>query len=94
MFGIYNIAYMTKSTSPSEPVSLLSLRRGETGWVYAVSGGDTQVARLAGLGLCEGARVEIVRGEDPLILKVCRTRIGIARGLAERILITTRNEAA
>lgn len=74
------------------PTSLLSLPRGEAGWVYSVEGTDAHVARLAGLGLCEGARVEIVRKEDPLILKVCRTRIGIARQLAERIQITTHHE--
>ena len=85
---------MSKPDATSEPVSLLSLSRGETGWVYAVNGQHAQITRLAGLGLCEGARVEIVRGEDPLILKVCRTRIGVARQLAEHILVTTHHTTA
>lgn len=85
---------MHKSDVTATPVALLTLSRGEAGWVHAVHGNPDQVARLAGLGVCTGARVEIVRGQDPLILKVCGTRIGIARQLAASILVTTQHVAA
>lgn len=79
---------MTQTHKQMEPVPLASLARGEQAWIYSITDTGDQAARLAGLGLCEGARVQIVLGKDPLIVHVCRSRVGIARPLAERIWVT------
>jgi len=39
------------------------------------------VDRLAGLGLCVGRLVEMVQYGDPMIVRACGTRIGLARSV-------------
>jgi Fe2+ transport system protein FeoA len=42
-------------------------------------------ARLKRLGICEGRRVQLVKADDPLIVRVVGTRVGISAQLSPAI---------
>jgi Fe2+ transport system protein FeoA len=50
-----------------------------------VDGADT--VRLQALGLCRGRRVELVKGGDPLIVRVMGSRVGLAGKLAAKVMV-------
>jgi ferrous iron transport protein A len=54
-----------------------------------VAGGQAVYARLAGLGLVAGARIEIYRNDahGPVILAHRHARIALGRGVAERVMV-------
>lgn len=92
MFGIHNRQHMNPTSSQSGAdaaalQSLLALADGQPGRIHSIAETGPHAQRLSGLGLCEGARVFIIRRDDPLILRVCRTRVGIAHSLARHILV-------
>lgn len=74
-------------TSGDAVRTLATLAPGEVGQVTAITVVEPHGARLAGLGLHEGVGVTVVRAGDPLILKIGRTRIGLARRLAAAIQV-------
>lgn len=43
------------------------------------------IQRLKTLGICIGRRVELVKGGDPLIVRVFGSRIGMSAELASRV---------
>lgn len=49
--------------------------------VQRVEAESADALRLKRLGICEGRRVQIVSGGDPLVLRVVGTRIGLSRRL-------------
>jgi Fe2+ transport system protein FeoA len=55
------------------------------GIVRKIETDDEETQRLKMLGVCAGRRVELVRGGDPLILKVFGSRLGLAAALAARV---------
>lgn len=57
------------------------------GIVRDVETDDEETARLKTLGVCPGRRVELVRGGDPIILKIFGTRLGLAGALAARVRV-------
>ena len=57
------------------------------GIVRDVETDDEETARLKTLGVCPGRRVELVRGGDPIILKIFGTRLGLAETLAARVSV-------
>ncbi len=48
---------------------------------------DEEMQRLKTLGVCLGRRVELVKGGDPLILKIFGSRLGISAGLATHVQV-------
>jgi Fe2+ transport system protein FeoA len=90
------------STSAAIPdtdvVSLASLRQGQTGVIRETQLDPDDAALLKAMGLCTSATVKVVRAGQPCVVAVggagenCACggtcRIGLARGLAERVLVT------
>jgi Fe2+ transport system protein FeoA len=55
--------------------------------VVEMSCGDQEACRLRALGLCEGARVNVVDARHATLLEVRGTRIAIGRALSEGIVV-------
>ncbi len=78
---------MTKGTAQGKRLSDLAV--GTRARVLGVTGGHAMHARLAGLGLVAGARIEIHRNDasGPVILAYRNARIALGRGVAERVMV-------
>lgn len=57
------------------------------GIVRHIETDDEETQRLKTLGICVGRRVELVRGGDPLVLKIFGSRLGLAGVLASRVTV-------
>lgn len=73
-------------------ISLNQLKPGETGVVKAAPTTGDDAAVLAAMGLCCNAKVRLCRAGEPCIVAVLGgkgggCRIGLARPLADRILV-------
>ncbi len=82
-------------------VPLTTLRRGESGFIHEARLEREDAALLRAMGVCIGSRVRINRVGDPIVVAVTRgrskncrcggagggCRIGLARELAERIMV-------
>ena len=55
--------------------------------VLEVRCGDREACRLRALGLCEGARVDVVDARHAVLLEVRGTRIAIGRALSAGITV-------
>lgn len=78
---------MDSSQAIHAAIPLASLAATRCAVVTAMPDDPTLAARLTGLGLGEGRLVEVVRNGDPLIVRACGARIGLARGLAEAMRV-------
>jgi ferrous iron transport protein A len=76
---------------PSVP--LTTLRRGDVAEIAQVLGAPEQIRRLEELGLSGGARLEIVRGGSPCIVRVAGTTLCFRDDELLRILVTPRKTA-
>jgi Fe2+ transport system protein FeoA len=52
-----------------------------------MDGDDGDAVRLKAMGLCLGRRVQLVKGGDPLIVRVIGTRVGLSARLAEQVFV-------
>ena len=84
--------------APVVAVPLTALRVGQCGVVCETCLSDRDAAMLRAMGLRPKARVRICRLGEPCIVEVmgstpggCGCRIGLARPLAERIMIGAEN---
>ncbi len=68
--------------------SLCCARNGQSGCILKLIGEAGEAARLRDLGLCEGARVTVLREGDPLVVRVEDARFGIGRAAAMNVLCT------
>ena len=50
--------------------------------VQRIDAEEVDAARLKRLGICEGRQVQLVKADDPLIVRVVGTRVGISAWLA------------
>ena len=55
--------------------------------VRGIETDDEEMQRLKMLGVCVGRRVEMVRGGDPLILRIFGSRLGLSAELAARVRV-------
>lgn len=67
--------------------TLASCRAGSWAMVVEVHCGDQEACRLRALGLCEGARVNVVDARNALLLEVRGTRIALGRALGVGITV-------
>ena len=67
--------------------SIEQLAPGEMALVAEINADDVDAARIKRLGICEGRRVQLVKGGDPLIVRVVGTRVGLSARFAARILV-------
>lgn len=81
------------SSSPLIPLSLVAC--GQWVWVRDVTADAKSSHRLHDLGIVRGARLRMVQDDGRLILvAVGDTRVGLARGLAQRVRVQLEEESA
>ena len=61
------------------------LHAGRCGAIVRVQADPSDVNRLAGMGICVGRQVQLVKRGDPMILRVYGTRIGLSSRLGRGI---------
>ena len=88
----------TKPDAPSRRVALAHMRRGDVGVIQSASLAGDDAALLGAMGLCCNAHVRLCRAGEPCIVAIATgkgagCRIGLARPLAERILVDIRVKA-
>ncbi|MCI0332566.1 MAG: FeoA domain-containing protein [Planctomycetes bacterium] len=77
--------------SPSvETIPITQLRRGEVADISQVVGSAEQVRRLEELGLRAGARLEVVRGGSPCIVRVGGAKLCFRHDELLHVLVTPR----
>jgi Fe2+ transport system protein FeoA len=85
-------ALAAQSTQPSSAehrascTALCCARNGDSVCVAALVGNCSEAARLREMGLCEGARVQVLRHGNPLVVRVADARLGLAHAVAERVM--------
>ena len=63
------------------------LAAGTTGRVVQLVATSEDVMRLKALGVCVGRRIELVKGGDPMIIKVVGARVGLSVRLAAEVRV-------
>lgn len=76
----------------SKSVSLSQMRPGQSGVVTQANVAADDAALLGAMGLCCNAKVRLCRAGEPCIVSIATgpgaaCRIGLARPLAEKILV-------
>lgn len=69
------------------PVQLSKLRAGVSARLHLRQLSHGENCLLAAMGLTEGCRIVVRSHGDPCIVEVKATRIGLARSVAERLLV-------
>lgn len=67
-------------------MSLCCARSGQTVCVSQLVGECNEAACLRDLGLCEGAKVTVLRHGETLLVRVDEARFGIGRKAAENVM--------
>lgn len=79
---------------PSPPVTLVSLRENETGYITGVSGGHEFQSKLRAMGLSTGRHI-IKRSRHgsggPVLVEVMGTRVAIGRGMAAKVSVKVKS---
>ena len=81
------------AVNPSKvAVSLCQLKPGQSGVVRTAGVGESDAALLGAMGLCCNAKVRLCRAGEPCIVAITTgrgagCRIGLARPLAEKIMV-------
>lgn len=69
------------------PVRLSELPSGRTARLYRRELSDGEACLLAAMGMSEGCLLVVRSNGDPCIVEVRTTRIGLARSVAERLIV-------
>ncbi|MGA2853925.1 MAG: FeoA family protein [Verrucomicrobiota bacterium] len=77
----------TKDNAPKKLICLDALPPRVCAVVRSIETEDAETQRLKMLGVCVGRRVEMVKGGDPLILRVFGSRLGLSASLAARVRV-------
>ena len=68
-------------------VPLDRLAAGSCGIIAEIEVAEADLARLEVMGVCPGRHVQVIKGGDPLIVRVLGTRIGLAATLATFVYV-------
>jgi Fe2+ transport system protein FeoA len=71
----------------SGPIPLSELAIGETARLYETDLDDSTVRLLSALGLTPSTEFRLSQTGEPCIIQVRTTRIGLSRGVANRIRV-------
>ena len=69
------------------PLPLTELSARQVAVVEDLTGPEADQARLKSLGICAGRRLQLVKGGDPIVVRVLGSRLGISRRLAEEVAV-------
>ena len=78
---------MTEGSPGGTLTPLADIPEGCCGMVCEMDARGAELQRLQMMGLCLGRRVRVVRQGDPMVVHVVGTHIGLARVLAEEIVV-------
>lgn len=81
-------------TPGAGPVRLSELASGQRARLFRRDLSEGEACLLAAMGLTEGCFLEVRIAGDPFVVEVRATRIGIARTVAERLLVVSETGAA
>lgn len=70
------------------PIRLSELATGETARLHQTELDASTVRLLSALGLTPSSEFRLCKAGEPCIIQVRSTRIGLSRGVADRILVT------
>jgi len=70
-----------------DPIPLSELAIGETARLYQTDLDEATVRLLSALGLTPSSEFRLCKGGEPCIVQVRATRIGLSRGVADRIMV-------
>ena len=73
--------------APAGACTLGACRAGSWAMVVEMACGDQEACRLRALGVCEGARVNVVDARHATLDEVRGTRIALGRALADGIVV-------
>ena len=73
--------------APSRPVSLADLAVGDVAHVHQADVEDSTGRFLRAIGLTGASQLRVCRRGEPCIIQVRSTRVGLARAIADRILV-------
>jgi Fe2+ transport system protein FeoA len=74
-------------TAASNGMSLNDLSDGALAQVVDIVTEADDAVRLKSLGICVGRRVQLVKGGDPLIVRVLGARVGLSARLAAGVVV-------
>jgi Fe2+ transport system protein FeoA len=77
------------STAPATPCEtpLSALSAASLAQVVDVVAEADDAVRLKSLGICVGRRIQLVKGGDPLIVRVLGARVGLSARLATGVVV-------
>jgi len=89
---------MVEPTRPAPPLvpgptRLSELASGQRARLFRRDLSEGEACLLAAMGLTEGCFLEVRIAGDPFVVEVRATRIGIARTVAERLLVVAESGA-
>lgn len=79
---------------PSPPLTLVSMRENETGYITEVAGGQELQDKLRAMGLCAGKHVtkrSRAGSSGPVLVEIMGTRVAIGRGMAVKIRVKVKS---
>lgn len=75
------------AATPTDAVPLSDAEAAAVVVVARVEARDDDAVRLKRMGVCDGRRVQVLQGGDPMILHVAGCRVGLSRRLAQHVLV-------
>lgn len=70
-----------------KPLSLADIEPGTSGLIKDMDLPKETSTRLAGLGICKGRNIHVVKRGEPVIVRTYGSRVGLAASLANQILM-------
>jgi len=74
-------------------VSLINIKEGQAAVIKSIAGGWMATKRLADLGLTPGTKIKVLRIAPvlgPIEIEVRGSKLVLGRGLAAKVLVTTK----
>jgi Fe2+ transport system protein FeoA len=70
-----------------DPIALSQLPVGETARLHGTTLDEATIRLLSALGLTSSSEFRLCKAGEPCIVQVRATRIGLSRGVADRIMV-------
>lgn len=77
----------TSSDINSAALKLTHLASGAMARVTEVGAEGVDALRLKSLGICQGRRIQLLKGGDPLVVRALGARVGISKRLARGVFV-------
>lgn len=71
----------------AEPFGLRTLTDDNSYRIHSIKVSEEMCGRMAGMGLCEGRTIRVIKHGDPTLLEVYGGRIAVAKSVVDAILV-------